>query len=458
MRTAACAISIVLAFVAYDAHADTPRAQFESGVPLDAIKCVDGMVLLGSPRGTPACVREATATILENRGFERVYDPPVQDSSLVSDTVYANNEFAIDFYKAVSDSVAAPFENVFFSPISMYVVFAALYEGAEGEIAEQLRGVFGFKEDPKERHDSIESLISRINREDPYSTLAMANALWVNHDLQVNESYRNTVRDYYQAHVGVLDLEIEGVEKINAWIESKTNHTLSDILKPGTFDDNPFLAITNAVYFAGEWEIQFPKDNTRERDFWKSSTESTSANLMSITEQVFNHAQFDGFQMIQLPYRGDRLSMLVLLPDDIDGIGPLEKSVTASGIESWRQDLEPTMINVVIPKFKMEPRYNLDDLILKPRINKILTDGVSGIALRNGFETSVPITGALHASFIKVDEIGTEATAVAVLFGVDVGAPPPRPVFIADHPFIFAIQDDETGALLFMGRVMDPTA
>ena len=376
-------------------------------------------------------------------------------ASIVLDAASASNQFAVDFYKQVSGGDG----NVFFSPISMYVAFSALYEGARGETAEQIRDAFRLDADAGRRHGAVGGLIDHINKDDPYSTLAMANALWVDDDLHFLDSYRDAVVDNYGAHAEHLDLEKDAVEHVNRWIEDNTNGTIKDVLTEELINNLTRLIITNAIYFAGEWETQFPGSDTREADFWRNSSDITRTEIMSVTH-TFDYAQFDGFQIVRLPYKGERLSMIILLPDGRDAITDLEKSLSVQNIDMWKKDLKPTLVRVQIPKFEIDSNYDLKRYLENLGIIDAFVYGASDLSgIGHDAETKggLYVTAALHNGFVKVDEVGTEAAAVTVII-IGTEDAPEFQTFRADRPFVFAIQDDETGALLFMGRVMDPTA
>ncbi|MDA7953131.1 MAG: serpin family protein [Nitrosopumilus sp.] len=452
-------------------HATSPHAQFEAGVPLEEIKCGEDLVLLESPRGTPACVSTGSAEILEARGFAPVgavlpgpsapsmmpaastesgHDPTPRGAAS------ASNRFAVGLYNQLSGGDG----NIFFSPLSIYVAFSALYEGAGGETAEQMRRVLGLDADAGARRAAVGGLVDHVNRPDPDSTLAMANALWVDDQLLLSGSYGSAVRDSYMAHVESLDLQEGGTGRVNDWIEDNTNGMIRDVVQESHIDESTRLVITNAIYLDAEWERQFPKHDTYEDDFWKNGMESTRADFMSLWGG-FDHASLDGFQMVRLPYKGERLSMLVLLPDGRDGIGALEESVTAPNIDRWKKDLAPADLIVDIPRFKTGSDYDLVGLLEDLGMTNVFAPGaadLSGIGRDAATGMTLHVAAALHKAFVDVHEEGTEAAAATVVAGrFESSLDIPFPPFKANRPFMFMIQDDETGALLFMGRVTDPT-
>ena len=218
------------------------------------------------------------------------------------------------------------------------------------------------------------------------------------------------------------------------------------------------MVINNAIYFKGTWLTQFLPENTKESDFWISETNNVTTNFMNM-QDYFNYTKSDGAQVLKMPYEGDRLSMLVILPDERHGIKQLEENLSAEQIEKWKQELRPTDVVLSMPKFKMNTNYDLVPPLKDLGIYNVFnpkSSNLSGIADTVG--NGLFVTGASQAAFVDVNEEGTEAAAVTTIIGGITSVPPPPEYFIADHPFIFLIQDDESGTILFMGRMHDPTA
>ena len=382
--------------------------------------------------------------------YGAVYLDMQGEHSAIPDSVAsANNGFAVDFYREVS----AKDGNIFFSPTSMYMAFSMLYEGARGETADQMLDVFGFEPDAEIRHNATAHTLSSLNRQDPHAELAMANSVWL-YRFEPPPSYSDIVRDTYLADIEEYDTPKDGVMKINAWASDKTRGKITEVVKPDDLVMDNGMVLANAVYFKGTWVTQFPEEETRESDFWLDPERSVKADLMNVYGN-FSYAQADGVQALKLPYKGDRLSMLVLLPSERGGISALEDAISAESVLEWQQAVVERDVIVSMPKFKMELKYSLkeplQDLGMADAFDPRLAD-LSGIA------PFLFVKDATHKTYTDVNEEGTEAAAVTVIVTAFISQPPPPPRFIADHPFIFIIQDDESGAILFMGRLSDPTA
>ena len=376
-------------------------------------------------------------------------------AAIPEDIASANNGFAVDFYKQVSDND----KNIFFSPASIYVVFSMLYEGAGGDSAEQIQTAFGFDPDEQTRHNATAHTMSSISRYDPHSTLELANSMWLADWLAPYDSYVNTIRGTYLADIERVDFKDSqgSTDRINSWAYEKTREKIKKILAPEDVNHLTALVLANAIYFKGTWVTQFPEENTRESEFWKDGTQSVRTDFMNVVS-MFDHTQQDGVQALRLPYKGDRLSMLVILPADRDGMDPLQETLSADLIQKWNKDMLQTDVRVSMPKFRMETHYDVADSLTRLGVTDVFDPhkaNLSGIA--DVSDRKMFVSKSVQKAFVDVNEEGTEAAAVTAVVGTMISAPPPPVPFIADRPFVFIIQDDESGAILFMGRVTDPS-
>ena len=439
------------------AHAEilSPYQQFKEGTPADQVMCADGKILMGSPSGSPACVFARSVETLIDRGFEQI-GPVMETASrpetksteprpIPAEIASANNAFAFDFYRQIADGEG----NHFFSPASMHAAFSVLYEGAQGETAEQLRGVFGMAEDDAARHRAVSDTMSSLNREDPHATLEMANSLWLAEGLVPHAQYVEIVRGTYTADIETVDFadNIVTADRINGWAAEKTREKIPKVLEYKDVDGSTLAAILNAIYFKGTWAVQFDPDDTQSRDF-DTGNGTVMAEMMYV-DTVFSYAEYDGVKILRMPYVGDRLSMLVVLPPGRDGMAAMEESLTAEMLEGWQQGMYYTDITVYIPKFETKTHYDLIPELMDLGITLIFDGGdLGGIS-----DTYMFVAKATQDAYVNVNEEGTEAAAVTSSYG-NLSA---YPRFTADHPFLFFIQDDESGAILFMGKIVDPT-
>jgi serpin B len=216
------------------------------------------------------------------------------------------------------------------------------------------------------------------------------------------------------------------------------------------------LVLTNTVYFNAEWQNKFEKEATEDLDFWVTLEQKVKTPMMH-QEGYFGYNEDETLQILTMPYRGTNMSMVVILPKKIDGISLLESQLDSKALKKWTSNFKMNKINVFIPKFKTTQNYDLKDIL----ISLGMSDAFSQIADFSGMEPKreLYISDVVHKAFIDVDEEGTEAAA-ATAVPMPAGAAPQTekpPEFRADHPFLFLIQDNETGSILFIGRLMKPS-
>ncbi len=400
-------------------------------------------------------------------GGAAVAVPTVGLPIIQEDMAASNNAFAVDFYKQISSDGD---ENIFFSPASMYVAFSILYEGARGDTAAQMQDVFGFEPDAAARHNATAHAIASLNRDDPHATLVTANALWIADWFKPHESYLGIARGIYLAGAEVVDFRgdaEDAVDRINEWASDNTNGKIDEVITKKDVNAATAMVINNAIYFKGAWVTQFPVENTMQGKFWKDGTGSVDADFMGVTGMFGYHAVPDddgtgGAQVLRMPYKGDRLSMMIILPYERDGIDQLQKTLSVELIQEWQQAMAETDVIVSMPKFEVKTKYELNpyliDLGMIDAFHEKAADllGILGVppgGLHPG--ANLYVHKALHDAYVSVNEEGTEAAAVTTIeLFAESGSGPPQ--FLAHHPFVFIIQDDESGAILFMGRVTDP--
>ncbi len=380
---------------------------------------------------------------------------PADSIATPKEIATANNDFAIEFYKLVSEKDG----NIFFSPTSMHTAFSMLYEGARGNTAAELQQAFWFESDADVRAEKVAELMASLNRDDGYSTLRLANSVWLADWFEPYDSYADLIRGTYLADIESVDFTDpdDGVPKINAWASNKTNEKITKVISYGPNTNETAAVLANAIYFKGTWVTEFPKEDTAERDFWTSADESVAADFMYV-KGIFNYASQDGVQVLKLPYKGDRLSMILILPAERDGIDRLESIISAEMLQELQNNTSPTEVKVRMPKFEMSTNYDLIPILENMDIKDAFSPdnaNFSGMTDLAKTPENLYVDKATQDAFVNVNEEGTEAAAVTTIIVMPDSEPPPMPYFLADHPFIFIIQDDESKAILFMGRVSD---
>ncbi len=389
------------------------------------------------------------------------YNPPHLDdtgstSQGIQEVVNANNQFALDLYLEFIESEKG---NIFYSPYSIFSALAMTYEGAKGQTADEMKSVFHFPENDVLR-PNFAAIYNGINQGSKSYELRTGNALWCQFDFPFQEDYINRVGTYYGGKVANLDFVNEtekSRETINSFIEEQTNDKIKDIIQPGDLDAMTRLVLTNAIYFKGEWEQEFDKSDTEERNFSITPESVVETPMMHMVpdEVEFNYADLEDLQILELPYRGDIISMLILLPTE--NLSVIESSLTPGKLEEYKNQMEKTGLDdIYLPKFEFDTKY-----FMKETLSSLgMPTAFSGIADFSGMTLAAQlfISKVIHQAYVKIDEEGTEAAAATVVITKLTSMPPPQPIFNADHPFIFLIQEQETGNILFMGRVNDPTS
>jgi len=381
-------------------------------------------------------------------------------SQTATDTTQANNQFAFDLYSHLSTGE----KNIFFAPYSLSSALSMTYEGARNQTADEMRTVLHLPSDDIMRRIEDSELIERMNSADKPYELSTANALWVQKAFPFKEDYLKLVKYTYYAEARNLDFfnDPEGSRvSINNWVLEKTKNRINNLLPPKSIKKDTRLILTNAVYFKGKWSIPFKKEATKQDAFWISQTESVQTAMMGLVGKSFKYAENEQAQIIELPYKGEDLSMLIILPLGKD-IQPIEKIINESTLKQWDETLTKQPVNVFIPKFKFDADYQMKDILvgmgMKNAFNKKVADFSAMAYLKP--DEHLYIDQVYHKAWIDVNEEGTEAaaaTAVVVRHSKAIMRNPTQPkIFRADHPFIFVIQDNKTGHILFIGRVSDP--
>ena len=379
--------------------------------------------------------------------------PPVTEAPVIE---YDSNQFAFDLYSNLKDAEEG---NIFFSPYSISTALAMTCEGARGQTAEEIQSVFHFPGEDSTRRSSFAAIYNQLNKPNVEYELHTANALWVQKDYLLLDEYIETIESYYAGKATNLDFvgETEQARQtINSWVEDKTNDKIKELFSQGTLNQFTRLVITNAIYFKGTWVKQFDETRTREEDFRMSPGSVVQVPMMRRTgeDAEFNYAETDELQILEMLYEGEDLSMIVLLPKD-DALDALEGSFTMENLDQWKAELAEQRVDVYMPKFTFESKYSLNENLIEMGMPSAFDPYVADFSGIDGTR-GLFIHLVVHKAFVDVNEEGTEAAAATGVVAGRTGMPPPVPVFRADHPFIFLIQEKGTGNILFLGRVVDP--
>ncbi|MEX0862290.1 serpin family protein [Nitrosopumilus sp.] len=434
----------------YNHMLEPPLKQFKSGHLADDIQCKDDFFLIQKYDGSPACVTPKSAQNLYERGWTLTLHIAVNRGAPTiylgpTDIPSANNQFAFRFYSQVSQDKE---HNVFFSPTSIFTAFAIAYEGARDHTAGEIRDVFGFEVDDAKRRAGFASMQKQLNIKEQNNTLSLSNALWIAENFEVLPQYVDTAKTYYGSEIESVDFSSKekSLDIINQWADTKTRGKIKKIFD--ALDPNTKLAITNAIYFKGNWSEPFDKEKTVMSDFHVTPKVTVQVPMMESKTTFYNIAINDLVQILELPYYGDRLSMIILLPKDPTGMTSLEGDLSADNLNKWKEEMHKKKIKLYMPKFKLETTYDLKYLLQEMGIHDAFDDADFGGISNSGLY----IDKAVHKAIVDINEEGTESAAVTGILVAESG-----PLeFTLDRQFIFLIQDNETGSILFIGKVVDP--
>jgi serpin B len=374
------------------------------------------------------------------------------------------NAFACDLYRAV----AAGRDNLLVSPYSVAVALAMTREGARGETAREMSAVLHLPADgdTAAAHAALAKALEpplawdhggQKPKKVPAYELHVANALWGQEGLAFLKPFLTVLRAEFRAPLARLDFadSAKARRTINAWVEKQTRERIKDIVPPPLPTPDTKLALANAIYFKGAWQRPFEDRWTKPHSFFVPKVKVAVPMMHKVDS--FAYAETEEAQVLELPYRDGRTSMVIVLPRKPAGLGALEANLTGGRLAGWLQGLKTRRVSAKIPKFEFTCPVNLTETL--PRMGMERAFDANRADFR-GMTTEVPlfIGAVLHKAFIAVDEAGTEAAAATVVM-MELGAAPDpgKPVeFVADHPFLFLIRHRATGCILFLGRLCDP--
>jgi serine protease inhibitor len=370
-----------------------------------------------------------------------------------------NTQFACDLYEQLRKTDG----NLFFSPYSISTALGMTYGGARGDTAKEMAKALHFSLESADLHSAFSDIMKEVadadNKKRGYQ-LTTANALWGQQGAGFTPEFLKLTKDNYGAGLQEVDFiraAPAARKTINDWAEKETKNTIKDLIPDGLLNDTTRLVLTNAIYFKGTWLSQFKKDATKEDDFHLSTDKDVQVPFMK-QDVKFGYYDNPIFQMLELPYVGEDVTMLLLLPKEIDGLPKLEKLLTAEALASWIERLRKQDVVLTLPKFKATSQFQLKSALSALGMPRAFTFDADFSGMNSGKE-SLRIADVVHKAFVDVNEEGTEAgAATAVVVETKNGAPMPKRLFVfrADHPFLFLIRDNRNDSVLFLGRMANP--
>jgi len=368
----------------------------------------------------------------------------------LQETVAGNNQFSFELMR----ELYKPGEDLFFSSYSLSGALAMTRAGANGTTASEMDNVLHYPGDSV--HAGFKSLNQHLKQISLRDTMRLdiANALWSR--IPMKETFRALTEKYYGAAVYPLTTE----QPINDWAARNTNNRIPLILAPGAITPDVAMVLTNAIYFKGNWATQFDENLTAEAPFFRSDKSEVPVKMMS-REGYFNYHETKNYQMLSIPYKGNGLSMVVILPEKNGSLTTVLAALSSIKVEDQLMKSQPTKAHVWLPRFEMNTSYELVDPMKKL--------GMPAAFMQDADFSGIPkmmknlwIGGIIQKAFVGVTEKGTEAAAVTAVIMVTLSSiqprePEPVKIFRADHPFIFLIRDNETGCILFSGISETPS-
>jgi serpin B len=371
--------------------------------------------------------------------------------------VDANNNFAFNLYSHLNKYPRYNESNLVFSPFGISSALVITYEGARGNTATEIQSVSYIPINDTRRRSEFADIINRLNESSESLSLHTVNALWAEKNYTFLPVYTSSIQRNYQANLTNLDFGNRPEEsrlEINSWVENNTNSEIKDIIPVGLIDPQTKLVITNAVLFSGKWQTPFDVKVTSDQGFHVSSNRTETVRMMhGSLVSVYNYTENNILQMIELPYQPGQnktLSMLVILPKG-NNLTTVKNTLDAKSLSGLRKSLKPTEVFVSLPKFRFNTKESMSGILSEMGMPTAFGQNANFSGM-DGTE-NLHVQEILHKTSFEIDEAGTRATSGNV---VTIEYRSIKPIFRADHPFIFLVIDDETGMILFMGTLMNP--
>ncbi|XP_044149806.1 serpin B6-like isoform X3 [Bufo gargarizans] len=373
----------------------------------------------------------------------------------------ANGTFAINLFKKLTESDNKC--NLFFSPLSISSALAMIYLGAKGNTAAQMSKVLQF-EKAKDVHAAFQTLISDINKPGTDYFLSTANRLYGDKSFTFLDEFLGSTKKHYHADLQSVDFSTKADDcrkEINSWVEQKTEGKIQDLLPSGSVDSLTRLVLVNAIYFKGNWASQFDRNCTREMPFRLNKNETKPVQMMyKKAKYPMTYVGELFTKVLELPYVNNTLSMIIMLPDDIQdgttGLEKLENELTYSKFLEWTdpERMDITEMELHLPKFKLEDNYDLKSVLSDMGMPDAFDQGSSDFSGMSSHNELV-LSKVVHKSFVEVNEEGTEAAAATgAVIMLRCARIVPR--FTCDHPFLFFIIHKQSRSILFFGRFTSP--
>uniref|UniRef100_A0A8D0T1X7 Leukocyte elastase inhibitor n=1 Tax=Sus scrofa TaxID=9823 RepID=A0A8D0T1X7_PIG len=372
----------------------------------------------------------------------------------------ANTRFALDLFRALNES--NPAGNIFISPFSISSALAMILLGTRGNTEAQMSKALHF-DTVKDIHSRFQSLNADINKCGASYILKLANRLFGEKTYHFLPEFLASTQKTYGAELASVDFlraSEEARKAINEWVKEQTEGKIPELLASGVVDSATKLVLVNAIYFKGSWQEKFMTEATKDAPFRLNKKDSKTVKMMYQKKKFpFGYIKELKCRVLELPYQGKDLSMVILLPDSIEdestGLRKIEQHLTLEKLREWTkpENLELLEVNVHLPRFRLEESYDLNAPLARLGVQDLFGSRADLTGMSEARDLF--ISKVIHKSFVEVNEEGTEAAAATA--GIAVFAMlMPEEDFIADHPFIFFIRHNPSSNILFLGRLSSP--
>jgi len=423
-------------------------------------KSMTGVILLGLI-GLPACKlfqNDGKGFTEERSSLQRLQTPDASPEEIAA-LASGNTDFAIELYRRIGSTTR---KNIFFSPFSIVQASSMAYAGARGATASQMAAALHFSLSADRHHSAFNALDLKLRANcldpgDPQNKLLdliLANALWSQKGYALESAFLDILALHYDAGLNLLDFLADPETArltINRWVSNQTSGKIADLLQPGSIATSTRLVLTNAIYFKAAWESPFDAEETRTGTFHRLDGISATVSMMNQTWNT-RYARLDGCQTLELPYEGGTYSLLLILPDEGNFAGICD-DFTGGELARIREALTDHQVELSLPKFRVDFPLSLKPFLTSMGMSAAFDPDqadFSGIIGRR----ELFVGDVVHRAFVGVDEKGTEAAAAtAVIFYETSFQNPVR--LLVDRPFLFLIQDRETGTILFLGQITE---
>ncbi len=419
---------------------------------LIAMSGCNGSLINSQPNNKPIASKTENASLPKTDKDFVAADDSAATADGISQVVSANNQFAIELYQQINKQPKQLDKNVFFSPYSLSTAMAMLYIAAEGETKQQIQKTFHYPTLAILNPNSA-ALYNQFNKPNPNYDLSTVNNLWMRQGLSPSQTYLDTVQRYYGGQVTNLDFKNSPESSrqiINKTIAKHTKQMIPELLAKESIESSTATVLTNAVYFKSEWAKPFGVQGGT-RPFHNLDGTMSSQEMMYKTA-YFDYMENEHIQMVELPYKSNDLSMLIVLPKSKESaaIQKLVADLNSNQVSQWTKQLENQEIFLVMPKFKLQESYSMKPILANMGM-PIAFDSRANYSLFND-KLPLKVDSVIHKAVVEVDEKGTVAAA-ATGIGVQLVMATHKAEITADHPFMFIIKDNKTGAILFLGQV-----